>query len=89
LTARIAALYPGLGLTHAARVVDVIFDEISEALCRGDQVQLRGFASFTVRSRPAHVARNPRTGEAVSVGERYVPRCRAGKDLRQLLNPND
>jgi integration host factor subunit beta len=73
----------------AERVVDSIFDSIIEALGCGDRVELRGFNAFTVKSRAPYRGRNPRTGEAVSVGERRLPGFRAGKDLRQRLNdPN-
>ena len=89
LVARIAEEYPDLQWEEARRVVDSIFECITEALSRGDRVELRGFGAFTVKSRAPYRGRNPRTGEAVSVGERRALRFRAGKDLRQRLNdPN-
>lgn len=89
LVARIAEEYPDLRQEEVRRVVDSVFDSIAEALSRGDRVELRGFGAFTVKSRAPYKGRNPRTGEAVSVGERRLPGFRAGKDLRQRLNDAD
>ncbi len=63
-----------------------IVDEITEALVRGDRVELRGFGAFSVKQRDARVGRNPRTGEAVDVPEKRVPVFKTGKDLRDRIN---
>jgi integration host factor subunit beta len=55
-------------------------------MARGDRVELRGFGAFSVKNRPARVGRNPRTGEQVAVGEKYVPQFKAGKEIRERLN---
>ena len=52
----------------------------------GDRVELRGFGAFTVKHRAPRVGRNPRTGAAVSVAEKFVPFFKTGKDLRERLN---
>ena len=62
------------------------FDEITEALCDSNRVELRGFGAFSVKNRPPGSGRNPRTGEAVSVDEKWVPFFKAGKELRERLN---
>ena len=54
-------------------------------LARG-RVELRGFGAFSVRSRPARVGRNPRTGETVDVPAKAVPFFKSGKELRERLN---
>lgn len=89
LVARIAAAYPHLYQRDVERVVAVIFDEISAALARGDRVELRGFGAFSVRRRPGRTARNPRTGEAVTVPAKDVPFFKSGKDMRERLNRED
>jgi integration host factor subunit beta len=68
------------------RIVNVVFNEIVEALARGDRVELRGFGAFTVKHRAPRIGRNPRTGAAVSVAEKFVPFFKTGKDLRERLN---
>ena len=67
-------------------IVNAILEEIVAALSRGDRVELRGFGAFSVKNRPARVGRNPRTGEQVDVGEKYVPQFKAGKEIRERLN---
>ena len=68
------------------RIVGTIFDEIATALSRGDRVELRGFGAFSVKRRPSRTGRNPRTGAAVEVQEKFVPFFKTGKELRQKLN---
>lgn len=69
-------------------VVDAVFDEITDALSRGDRVELRGFGSFSVKKREPRVGRNPRTGESVKVDTKYVPHFKIGKALHEALNPS-
>jgi integration host factor subunit beta len=88
LVLRLAEKNPHLFQRDVERIVGTIFEEVSNALARGDRVELRGFGAFSVKSREARVGRNPRTGEAVSVSEKYVPFFKAGKDLRDRLNDN-
>lgn len=68
-------------------IVNAILNAIAEALANGDRVELRGFGAFSVKNRPARVGRNPRTGEAVEVEEKWVPFFKTGKELRARLNP--
>ena len=82
LIAEIAAANPHLRGGDVETAVATIFNEIASALTRGDRVELRGFGAFTVRRREAHVGRNPRTGESVSVRETSTAFFRAAKDLR-------
>ncbi|MGE0701698.1 MAG: integration host factor subunit beta [Hyphomicrobiaceae bacterium] len=86
LIAKIAAANPHLYHRDIERIVNVIFDEIVDALARGDRVELRGFGAFTVKHRPPRVGRNPRTGASVSVEEKFVPFFKTGKELRERLN---
>ena len=67
-------------------IVNAILEEIVGALSRGDRVELRGFGAFSVKNRPARTGRNPRTGEQVTVSEKYVPFFKTGKEMRERLN---
>jgi integration host factor subunit beta len=78
---------PHLMQRDVVKVVNVIFDEITNALTRGDRVELRGFGAFSVKHRPARTGRNPRTGDQVDVTEKFVPYFKTGKELRIRLNP--
>ena len=89
LIQRISAANPHLLNRDAERIVNVVFDEIIAALSRGDRVELRGFGAFSVKHRQPRTGRNPRTGEAVSVDEKFVPFFKTGKELRERLNADD
>jgi len=86
LIAKLAADNPGLYHRDVERIVSTIFEEITGALSRGDRVELRGFGAFSVKARPSRVGRNPRTGESVSVDEKFIPYFKTGKQLRERLN---
>ena len=77
---------PHLYQRDVETIVNAILEEISDALARGDRIELRGFGAFSIKNRPARVGRNPRTGAHVSVGEKYVPQFKAGKEIRERLN---
>jgi integration host factor subunit beta len=70
----------------AERVVKAFFEGIVQALARGERVELRGFGVFTVKSRLAYEAHDPRTREFVAVPARKVPAFKAAKGLRRQLN---
>lgn len=86
LIAKLAADNPHLAARDVERVVDVVLDKISDALVRGERVELRGFGAFSVRARNPRKGRNPRTGEAVLVKGKHVPFFKMGKELKQRLN---
>jgi integration host factor subunit beta len=86
LIQRLAEANPHLYQRDVERIVATVFEEIGAALRRGDRIELRGFGAFSVKQRPARIGRNPRTGEAVQVAEKFVPFFKAGKELRELLN---
>ena len=67
-------------------IVTIIFDNITEALAKGDKVELRGFGSFRIRRRRARRGRNPKTGTMVSVAAKRVPFFKVGQQLRERVN---
>jgi integration host factor subunit beta len=73
-------------LADVERIVAALFDEMTNALARGERVELRGFGAFTVKRRNARAGRNPRTGETVEVEQKSVPFFKAGKELRERIN---
>lgn len=86
LILRLSELNPHLYQRDIERIVSTIFDEITNALARGDRVELRGFGAFSVKQRSARVGRNPRTGASVDVSEKFIPFFKTGKELRERLN---
>ncbi len=80
---------PHLYLRDVETIIDTVFEEITQALIRGDRVELRGFGAFSVKERQARTGRNPRTGESVSVDAKRLPFFKTGKGLRERLNTSE
>ena len=76
----------GLSRNDATRAVDSVFDIITKALKKGDEVRLVGFGTFNVSKRAASVGRNPRTGEQIEIPASKQPKFRAGKGLKDSVN---
>ncbi len=68
------------------RIVNQIFDSMTEALRTGNRIELRGFGTFEVRVRDPRQGRNPKSGAKVSLGTRRVPFFKAGKEMKEILN---
>lgn len=86
LVLRLAEQNPHLYQRDVENIVNAILDTISDALARGDRVELRGFGAFSVKKRDARKGRNPRTGELVAVDEKVIPVFKTGKEMRMRLN---
>ncbi len=86
LIARLAARFPQLIAKDADLAVKVILETLSAALVRGERVEIRGFGSFALNYRPPRTGRNPKSGEQVSVPEKWVPHFKAGKELRERVD---
>ena len=66
--------------------VRLLLEALSQALIQGHRIQIRGFGTFSVNSRPPRVGRNPKSGEEVAVPAKRVPHFKPGKDLRLRVN---
>lgn len=86
LIARLADRFPQLIAKDADFAVKMILDAMAEALVNGDRIEIRGFGSFALNYRPPRVGRNPKSGEKVSVPEKWVPHFKAGKELRERVD---
>jgi integration host factor subunit beta len=86
LIQKIADDNPHLYQRDVEKIVNTVFDEITDALAAGNRVELRGFGAFSVKQRDSRTGRNPRTGETVAVEEKHVPFFKTGKLLRDRLN---
>ena len=89
LIQKIAEENPHLFQRDVELIVATVFDEIIDAMARGERVELRGFGAFSVKQRQSRQGRNPRTGETVQVDEKHVPFFKTGKLLRDRLNGLD
>jgi len=86
LIRRISSQNPHLYERDIEKVDNAIFDEMVEALRRGDRVELRGFGAFSVKLRGPRQGRNPRTGAVVAVAKKAMPFFKTGKEMRARLN---
>jgi len=73
----------------AEKFVDQVFAAMTEALIRGERIELRGLGVFEVRHYGAYTGKNPRTGEAVAVKPKRLPFFKAGKEIKERLNLGD
>ncbi len=74
---------------RAEQVVNLVFDQMTAALQRGERIEIRGFGSFTSKSYDAYTGRNPRTGETIHVPAKRLPFFKVGKELKERVDyPN-
>jgi DNA-binding protein HU-beta len=76
----------GLTKADASKAVEGVFDTISGALKKGDEVRLVGFGTFSVSKRKASTGRNPRTGAPMEIKASTQPKFKAGKGLKDAVN---
>lgn len=79
----------GLSRTESAQLVELVLDEISHAIIRGENVKLSSFGSFIVRSKGQRVGRNPKTGQEVPIEPRRVMVFKPSAILKQRVNGED
>ena len=75
-----------LSKKEAAAILDLFFESMSEALARGDRVEIRGLCSFYVKEYESYKGRNPKTGERVQVGPKNLPFFKCGKELKERVD---
>jgi integration host factor subunit beta len=87
LIEKVAEKVEGLTRNQTEIVVDTVFDSIKKSLMTGEKIEIRGFGNFRLKSRKPRKARNPKTGESVEVPGKKVLYFKAGKALKEALNP--
>lgn len=75
----------GLTKRVSRETVDAVISAITDSLTREEKVTLVGFGIFQVRKRKAREGRNPQTGKAIQIPAKKVPKFRAGKNLRKVV----
>jgi integration host factor subunit beta len=86
LIERLAASQGQLSAKDVELVVKTILEHMAQSLAKGERIEIRGFGSFSLHRRSPRVGRNPKTGESVQLGEKYVPHFKPGKELRHRVN---
>ena len=72
--------------SEAARVIQIFFNSMADAMARGDRVEIRGLCSFYVKEYKAYTGRNPKTGDKVIIKPKRLPFFKSGKELRDRVD---
>ncbi len=78
--------HAGISKTEAARVVQIFFDSMADAMAQGSRVEIRGLCSFYVKNYKSYVGRNPKTGEIVTIRPKKLPFFKSGKELKDRVD---
>ncbi|MEW5733680.1 MAG: HU family DNA-binding protein [Thermodesulfobacteriota bacterium] len=76
----------GISKTDAARVVQIFFDSMADALAKSERVEIRGLCSFFVKEYKSYTGRNPKTGEPVLIRPKKLPFFKCGKELKERVD---
>ena len=68
------------------KIIDTLFNCVTQALKDGDRVELRGFGTFTTKLRNARIGRNPKTGDPVAIPQKKMPFFKMGKSMKERIN---
>jgi integration host factor subunit beta len=71
---------------EAAKVAQIFFEYMAEAMTRGERVEIRGLCSFYVKDYKSYVGRNPKTGEKVTIQPKKLPFFKSGKELKERVD---
>ncbi len=76
----------GLTIKKTDDLVTLVFDQMSDALAKGDRVEIRGFGSFKIKHYDGYAGRNPKTLESVEVKPKNLPIFKCGLELKRRIN---
>lgn len=76
----------GISKSEAARIVQIFFDSMADALVNEERIEIRGLCSFFVKNYKSYTGRNPKTGEKVQIRPKKLPFFKCGKELRDRVN---
>ncbi|NOR22823.1 MAG: integration host factor subunit beta [Desulforhopalus sp.] len=84
----IEALAQDINLPHreAAAITNTVIETMTEALARGESIEIRGFGSFVIKKYDSYEGRNPKTGKKIQVQPKRLPFFKVGKELRERVN---
>ncbi len=72
--------------SEAAKVVQIFFNNMAEAMAKGERVEIRGLCSFFVKEYKSYTGRNPKTGERVTIKTKKLPFFKSGKELKERVD---
>ncbi len=72
--------------SDAAKVIQIFFDSMADAMAKGERVEIRGLCSFYVKNYKSYTGRNPKTGEKVVIRPKKLPFFKCGKELKERVD---
>ena len=88
LLQKLCNLYPNILRKDIKRILEIIFHEMAEALCRGENIEIRGFGIFKTTVKKARIGRNPKNSESVQIPEKRAIKWKMSKTFFNRLNKN-
>jgi len=80
--------HPNLRRKDLEKIFKIIFFEISEAFCRGENVEIRGFGTYKIVIRKARIGRNPKNSESIQIPEKKAIKWKMSKTFFNRMNKN-
>ena len=77
---------PGLQQRDVELALNCILAQMADALVKGERIEIRGFGSFNLHHRPARIARNPKSGESLSLPAKVKVHFKPGKEMRDRVD---
>ena len=88
LLQKLCNLYPNILRQDIKKILEIIFHELTEALCRGENIEIRGFGIFKITIKKARIGRNPKNSESVQIPEKRAIKWKMSKIFFNRLNKN-
>jgi len=88
LLQKLCNLHPNLFRKDIKKILEIIFHELTEALCRGENIEIRGFGIFKTTVKKARIGRNPKNSESVQIPEKRAIKWKMSKIFFNRLNKN-
>jgi len=88
LLQKLCNLYPNLLRKDIKKILEIIFHELTQALCRGENIEIRGFGIFKTTVKKARIGRNPKNSASVQIPEKRAIKWKMSKTFFNRLNKN-
>ena len=88
LLQKMCNLHPNILRRDVEKILEIIFLELTKALCEGENVEIRGFGTYKIIKRKARIGRNPKNSELVQIPEKNVIKWKMSKIFFNRLNKN-
>jgi len=86
LVQKFCNMYPNLLRKDVEKILEIVFSEITKALCRGENIEIRGFGTYKITMRKARIGRNPKTAKTIQIPAKKAIKWKMSKILYKRLN---